>query len=105
MITISPDSLSFFLAILSVIGVIFAVYLYFRNPQIRSDKDISKLQSDVESIKAELLEVKEKHLYEVQEDMKALSKNIQDLSTTVTKLSTIIDERMPRYNNGNGNGN
>ena len=81
---------------LGILAIIFSVYNYFRNPQIKTDQVTIRLQEDMESLKGEVNEIKEKHLTLVESNIKELSKTIFDLSLTVTKLSTIIDERIPK---------
>ena len=90
---LTPSNITFALGILAII---FTVYNYFKNPQIKTDQTTIRLQEDMESLKAEVSEIKEKHLTLVESNIKELSKTIFDLSLTVAKLSTIIDERIPR---------
>lgn len=92
-----PD-LTVLLAFLGICGVVFSVYLYFRNPQIKTDQVTLKLQEDMVAIKKELTEVKENHIRSIESDVKALTQAVNDLSKTVIKLSTIIDERIPKNN-------
>lgn len=88
------------IGIINLLGVIFGVYLYFRNPQIKTDSIVIKLQDDLSALQKQLLEVKETHLRQVEGDIKILTTAVNDLSKTVVKLSTIIDERIPRGKSG-----
>lgn len=89
-------NVSLIIGLLNIIGFIFAIYLYFRNPQIKTDQVIIKLQEDFTSLQKQILEVKETHLKSVEMDIKTLTAAVNDLSKTVVRLSTIIDERMPK---------
>lgn len=84
---------------LNILGFIFGVYLYFRNPQIKVDQTIIKLQEDFTSLQRQILEIKETHLRAVEADIKTLTTAVNDLSKTVVRLSTIIDERIPKNKN------
>lgn len=90
-----PD-LTLILVILSICGIVFSIYLYFRNPQIKTDQVTLKLRDDVTDLQRQILEVKENHLKSVENDIKILTAAVTDLSKTVVKLSTIIDERIPK---------
>jgi hypothetical protein len=94
--TIDGASLEFILTVVAVVGVMFSIYLHFRNPQIKTDQIAIKLREDVDTLTKAITEVKEKHLHAVEQDMKRLTDTINQLSLTVTKLSTVIDERIPK---------
>lgn len=95
---LTGDTVSYFLGISGLIGIIFAVYNSFKNPQIKNDQDVIKLREDIESINKQVNEIKTSHLVTVEKNISELSKTIHDLALNVTRLSTIIDERMPRQN-------
>lgn len=96
MTQITVPNLTLILTIISIFGIIFSVYLYFRNPQIESDKANIKIKDEIENLKKQILDIKETHLRSVEMDIKTLTNAVNDLSKTVVKLSTIIDERIPR---------
>lgn len=99
-------------AILSVFGlgtVVFSVYLYFRNPQIKTDQTTLKLEDKIKAlekdnsdlktdIQKQFIEIKETHIRSIEGDIKTLTTAVNDLSKTVVRLSTIIDERIPKQN-------
>lgn len=93
---ISTTTLTFTIGIINILGIIFAVYLYFRNPQIKTDQVTIKLADDVLSLQKQIIEIKETHLRSVELDIKTLTSAVNELSKTVVKLSTIIDERIPK---------
>ncbi len=96
MSSITASDLTLILAFCSFIGIIFTVYSYFRNPQIKTDGVIIKLQEDILAMQKQIVEVKETHLRAVENDLKTLTSSVNELSKTVIKLSTIIDERIPK---------
>lgn len=90
---LTPSNITFGIGI---IGVIFTIVNYFRNPQIDGDKKTIQLQDDLKALQKEVSEIKEKHLNTIEADLKELTKTIFALSNNVTRLSTIIDERVPK---------
>lgn len=96
MTQITVPDLTFILSILSICGIIFSVYLYFRNPQIKTDLATSKLGDDIKDLQRQITDVKETHLKSVENDIKTLTSAVNELSKTVVRLSTIIDERIPK---------
>lgn len=86
------------LNIVTIVGIIFAVYLYFRNPQIKTDQTTIKLRDDITDLQRQITDVKETHLKSVESDIKTLTSSVNELSKTVVKLATIIDERIPKGN-------
>lgn len=104
---ITPSNITFSIGIL---GVLFTVYSYFRNPQVEEEKRAAILAKQVnwtsESVEkrfsvmqdnikdAFLMATNHTHTVEVKVD--ELNRIIHSLENTVTKLNTIIDERIPR---------
>ncbi len=82
--------------LLGICAIVFAVYLYFRNPQIKTDQITIKLRDDVSEMQRQIVDIKETHLRSVENDIKTLTNAVNELSKTVIKLSTIIDERIPK---------
>jgi hypothetical protein len=92
---------------IAVLSVIFSVYNYFRNPQIRTDKENVKLSEEIATLKRDIgtmqmnfdkqiVEIKTNHLANMEKDIKDLTGSIGTLNIAMAKLSTIIDERIPR---------
>lgn len=96
MITISTTTINVILGIIAIFSTVFAVFAYFKNPQIRTDKETASLKEEVENMKKSISEIKETHIKNVEQDIKNLNLAINDLSKTVVKLATIIDERIPK---------
>lgn len=106
---------------IGLVGVIFTVYLYFRNPQIRTEKIMikekieteksdalmsQKLQwykdaSDVrfkemqESFQSLLLQ-SNNHIHTVDTKVEVLTTCITEMGKDIVRLATIIEERIPR---------
>jgi len=95
---------------LGILGIIFSVYNYFRNPQIKSERIDALLDQRVKFAN----EMNDRRFVEVQKDIKVafeLAQNhsnealagVKELTSVVnsmgrelSKLSTIIEERIPK---------
>jgi len=103
----TPNNIMF---VLGILGVIFGVYKYFRNPQIDSDKRDALLAQQVQwqiegnerkfqeiqtSIK-DAFNLAQNHTHSVDVKVDKLAEDVKGLSTEITKLSTIISERIPK---------
>lgn len=77
-------------------SVVFAIFSYFRNPQIKTDQRNIRFDDRLTSVEKSVVEIREKHLISVEGDLKTLNATLQSLSETVVRLSTIIDERIPK---------
>ena len=95
-IPVTTTSVVFIIAVLSAL---FAVFFYFRNPQIKTDQVTIKLQDEMNSLQKQIIEIKETHLRAMESDLKTLTSAVNELSKTVVRLGTIIDERIPRKKN------
>ena len=96
--------------VLGIMGVIFGIYQYFRNPQIAEDKKAALLAQEVktqtnsvdsrfeamqENFKGLLLQ-SNNHIHTLEVKIDEINKIIGDVRVNVAKLSTIIDERIPK---------
>jgi len=93
--------------IIGVLSVIFSVFLYFKNPQIKAEKFDALIKQNIEFLQKEFSEkfigfdkqlcnLKDNHLHTMSEDIKSLTKTVNELAVLVGKLETKIDERIPR---------
>lgn len=90
-----------------LIGIIFGIYHYFRNPQIKSEKFDILIKQTVEFVVKEFnlklnnlekafVNLKDNHIHTIDIKIGENSKSIAHLTTEVTRLATIIDERIPK---------
>jgi len=84
------------LNVIYLLGIIFAIYIYFRSPQEKSNLTQAKLSDDIKDLQRQITDVKETHLKSMETDLKTLTNAVNELSKTVVRLSTIIDERIPK---------
>lgn len=100
--------------ILGLLGILFSVYHYFKNPQIAGDKKDALLAQQVQwmveasdrkfkemqdSFQALLLQ-SNNHIHTVDTKVENVSLVISEMGKEITKLTTIIEERIPRKNHG-----
>jgi len=103
----TPSNIMFALGLL---GVLFSVYHYFRNPQIKADKTdallAQKIQWDKEGNERRFAEIQDNikdafslaqnHTHSVELKVDELTKDVKILSGKIIELATIISERIPK---------
>ena len=78
---------------------IFAIFSYFKNPQIQSDKNDLLLNSNVTSLKEAVQHLKDNDLHTIQKTLEMHENSMKFLAIETAKLQTIIDERVPKKTN------
>jgi len=81
--------------IITLIGVIFIVYNYFKNPQIKSEKTDALLTQRFDIMQKDFNNLKDNHIHSIDVKLEENGKSITNLVVEVVKLSTIIEERIP----------
>ena len=112
---LTPQNITF---ILGILAIIFSVYNYFRNPQIKSDKTdallAQRVQWDKEMSEKRLSDLglrldasttlAQNHIHTVDVKVDNLTNVVNSMNTQltneITKLSTIINERIPNRKEG-----
>ena len=103
---LTPSNIMFGLGIL---GIIFSVFNYFRNPQIAEDKKASLLAQQVqwstEAVDRRFKDMQESfqqlilqsnnHIHTVDTKVESLNTAVGAMGIEIAKLSTIIEERIP----------
>lgn len=84
------------LTVLSISGIGFGIFNYFRNPQISLEKGEGLMAMSITQLQKDVTNIRDNHLHTMDVKIDDQGKSIRDLSIEVTKLSTIIDERIPR---------
>lgn len=104
---LTPSNITY---ILGLLGVLFAVYHYFKNPQIAGDKKdallAQKVQWQNEAIEKRFKDMQDNfnalllqsnnHIHTVDVKVDNMGKSIAGLSNEITRLGTIINERIPK---------
>lgn len=84
-------------------GSVFAVYLYFRKPQERTEtkealmsKEFQGLTEKFTSLTKDFVNLRDNHIHTLVVKIDAAITSINGQAVEIAKLSTIIDERIPR---------
>lgn len=95
---------------ITFVGVIFIVYHYFRNPQIKSEKLDALLEQkvkltnesndrrfcEIQSNIKNAFELAQNHTHTVEVSVNTLVDKVNDMGKDVVRLQTIIEERIPK---------
>ena len=106
----TPSDLTIILNVLGILGILFGVYHFFRNPQIDGDKRDALLSQQIkffiDGTERRFKEMQDNfnglllqsnnHIHTVDTKVDALNTSVIAMGNEITKLSTIIDERIPR---------
>ena len=109
-LVLSASNIAFIIGIFGVLGVIFTVYNYFKDPQIKGDKRDALLAQQVqwqnEGNERRFKEIQDNfqgmllqsnnHIHTVEVKVDSLATSVNCMGNEVTKLSTIIEERIPK---------
>jgi len=100
--TINQENMSVIMQIITLIGVGFAVYKTFRDPDVKADKSIALLKEQLayEKTTASLAtQTNQNCIHSLQNEVNDMKKDIGTLNVSIGKLETIIDERIPKNKN------
>ena len=81
---------------ITITGIIFTIYHYFKNPQISSEKEDISIKALLDALTKDLANLKQNHIHTLHEDVKRIDQTVASMSVEVAKLSTIIEERIPQ---------
>lgn len=95
---------------LGMLGIIFGIYRYFRDPQVNSEKtealivqkdaltgiDYDRRFSQMQQNITDSMTLAQNHIHTIDVKVDALQSIINQMGKDVTRLSTIIDERIPK---------
>lgn len=107
MITLSQSNILF---VLTAVGIIFAVYRYFRDPQVKSETAdlLIEQKTDLKGVEyerrfteiqqniKEAFALAQNHTHTVDMKVDALINQVIQLRESMVMLRTIIDERIPK---------
>lgn len=93
LIGLTPSMIMFLLGIL---GMIFTVFNYFRNPQISSDKNDVVISSELKALTEKLQLLINNDIHEIKNNMQNMRLEMTDIAVRMGKVETIIEERVPR---------
>lgn len=98
----NPETLSIIIQVATLGGVIFAIYKFFRDPDIKADKSITILDRELKEQKrtaSEALKVTQNCIKTFEAKQEILIQKVEEFGNRITRLETIIDERIPKKDN------
>jgi hypothetical protein len=93
---ITNENIDLIVNIVTLIGVVFAVYLAVRKPQERSEITDAEMRKDIIALRVDLINLRDNHVHTLDTKLDVTNKAVQDLSLQLTRLNTIIEERIPK---------
>ena len=93
-----------------MLSILFSVYNYFRNPQIKSEKNdevmdlkmkwsleaSDKRFAEIQTSVREAFSLAQNHTHSVETKVDVLRVTVETMGKDIVKLATIIEERMPK---------
>ena len=97
--------------ILLLVSILFSIFLYFKNPQIASEKrdalfvqqmkfmsdSVDRRFSEMQESYKSLLSRSENHIHTVDTKVEMLNTAVGSMGNQITRLGTIIEERIPKH--------
>ncbi len=90
---LTPSNVTFAAGIL---GLIFGVYHFFKNPQIKMDKNESLMQQQLVQLGKDLANLRDNHVHTLDTKLDSTIESMNKLALQVERLSVTIEERIPR---------
>ena len=104
---LTPGNITFCIGIL---GIIFTIYHYFKNPQIKAEKTEALISQQLKYIQEsndrrfcdmqreikEVLTTSQNHIHTVDTKVEALAAIVGQIGKDLVRLGTIIEERIPK---------
>lgn len=87
--------LEIIISICTVFGIVFAIFNYFRNPQVNSDKNDALMGQTIQQLRLDLTNLRDNHVHTLDTKLDQTISQVSQLSIEVTKLGVIIQERLP----------
>ena len=92
----TQDYISIGTQIITFIGVIFAIYLYFRNPQIKSEKTDIMLNQEIKQLTERVQLLINNDIHEIKGMLNKMSGEFTSVQVQLGKLETRLEERVPK---------
>lgn len=90
------DDVAYILSILGLLGIIFTVYKYFRDPQIRTEKLDAVMELRLSNMEIAIQKMITNHLPHMDAKINAIQSQLAEQDKSIVRLGTIIEERLPR---------
>lgn len=86
--------------VISILAIIFGVYLYFKKPQIKSEMFDAVFEEKFRNLNATVINLRDNHIHTLDSKLEQHIKD-QQLTTEanirqMTRIETLLEERLPR---------
>lgn len=102
---ITTESLSIAQGFISLITILFVVFLYFKKPQEKSELNDALFSQRIENLSKEMANLRDNHLHSIEIKLDAhiagQVKNELIVAEHLTRLETILEERLPKKQRSN----
>jgi hypothetical protein len=82
--------------ILGLGGAAFAIYSYFREPQVKSERIDAVMAVVIDQIQKDIVNLRDNHIHTLDTKLNETNKTVSTIAVEVARLSTVIEERIPR---------
>lgn len=83
-------------SLLTIFGIVFAVFNYFKNPQVSSEKQDALMGQSITQLQTDLTNLRDNHVHTLDTKIDQTIVTVSQMGIEIAKLSTIIDERIPK---------
>lgn len=93
------QNITFILATLSLLGVVFSIYKHFKDPDVEADKRLCLVEQMLKTERDKndtLTATQQNHLHTIESKVDKNNENIKSLTNEIVKVSTILEERLPK---------
>lgn len=96
---ITAENISIFIQVCTLIGIVFAVYLYFRKPQEKSEMNDALFNQRLDSMRELVINLRDNHIHTLESKLDShIADNQKYVESDIkwkAKLETVIEERLP----------
>ena len=96
---ITAENISIVIQISTLVGIIFAVYLYFRKPQEKGEMNDAVYAEKFSALEKTVVNLRDNHLHTLDLKIDETNKRVGGVELQVTKIATILEERLPNRSN------
>lgn len=81
---------------ITIASLLFSCYLYFRNPQVKSDQIDALMAQEIKNLTEKLQLLMNNDIHEIKGMLIQMRQEFTTLSIQVGKVETKLDERVPK---------
>jgi hypothetical protein len=94
--SLTQETIQFAIQLATLIGIIFAIYKVFRDPDIKAGKAIQDLTAQQKAIDACIADMKDDFKLLKENHIAHIERDINSLNIQMTRIETTLNERLPK---------